>query len=178
MDPLNFKMKINKINPNLIGNPESIDYPDRRQFSDNDTVNRWKSLGHLYVNYTGFLREEYLGVPQWCHEVVNEIKKEHVIENTSLSIYCMPPGTIMPEHKDTYTKYRQIYNIQNQNNVCRILVFLNDWKSGHYFELNREPIVNWEKGQYCIWVGDVSHMAANLGDENRYTMQITATLTI
>lgn len=53
------KMKIGKINPSIIGDYINIEYPDRRQFPDDETVNRWKSLGHLYVNYTGLLREEY-----------------------------------------------------------------------------------------------------------------------
>lgn len=170
------KMKVGRINPNIIGDYVNIEYPNRRQFPDDETVNRWKSLGHLYVNYTGLLREEHRGVPEWCHDIVNEIKKVHQVKNTSLSVYCMPPGTIMPEHQDTYPRYRQINNIEDQNNVCRFLVFLNDWKSGHYFELNRTPIVNWRGGDYYMWRGDTPHMAANLGDENRYTMQITATI--
>jgi len=48
--------------------------------------------------------------------------------------------------------------------------------SGHYFELDGEPYVKWSKGNYLWWRGDTSHMAANLGVENRYTMQITATI--
>jgi len=169
-------MKVGKINPNIIGDYVNLEYPERRQFPDDETVNRWKSLGHLYVNYTGLLREEYRGVPQWCHDIVNVIKKEYKVINTSLSVYCMPPGTIMPEHRDTYPRYRKINNIEDQNSVCRFLVFLDDWKSGHYFELNRFPIVNWERGDCYMWRGDAPHMAANLGDENRYTMQITATI--
>ena len=31
-------------------------------------------------------------------------------------------------------------------------------------------------GNYLYWTGDTSHLAANLGMEDRYTMQITATL--
>ena len=30
-----------------------------------------------------------------------------------------------------------------------------------------------KKGDYVMWKNDVPHMAANLGRENRYTMQIT-----
>ena len=59
-----------KINPSLIGNFENIDYPARRQFPSDEIVEKWKSRGHLYVNYTGLLREEYRGVPQWCHDIV------------------------------------------------------------------------------------------------------------
>ena len=168
-------MKIGKIPPNMIGDYVNIEYQERKQFPDDKTVNRWKSLGHLYVNYTGLHREGYLGVPQWCHDIVNEIEKQNHVKNSSLSMYCMTPGNIMPEHQDTYPKYRKINNVEDPNNACRFLIFLNDWKSGHYFELNKNPIVNWERGDCYMWRGDTPHMAANLGDENRYTMQITAT---
>lgn len=179
---MNYRSK--RINPNLIGDFKSIKYPARRQFSCNETVERWKSQGHLYVNYTGMLREEYLGVPQWCHNIVKVFKKKYILDNdkfcflknTSLSLYCMPPGTIMPEHEDNYVKYREIYNIDDPNMVFRVLVFLDHWKSGHYFELDGQAYVNWSKGDYVWWRGNTPHMAANLGKENRYTMQITATI--
>jgi hypothetical protein len=128
------------------------------------------------------LKEEYRGLPQWCFDIKDEIKKNGVfienslyqIDNLIMSIYCMPPGTIMPEHSDYYVKYRSINNIEDSNKVCRILVFLDDWKSGHYFELNKYPIVNWSKGDYYSWKGSTPHIAANIGSENRYTLQITA----
>lgn len=167
---------IGRIDPNIIGDPSIIDYPDRRQFSDDEIVNKWKSIGHLYVNYTGLLREEYRGVPTWCHDIVNELSKIHEFKSSTLSIYCMPPGTIMPEHSDYYYKYKQINKLTDADSVGRFLVFLDDWKSGHYFELDRDPIVKWKKGDYCMWIGNTSHMAANLGIENRYTFQITVVL--
>ena len=181
---LHFNMKVKRIDSNIIGDYVNIEYPDRRQFPDDETVNRWKSLGHLYVNYTGLLREEYRGVPEWCHNIVEVFKKKYIqdgdewffIKDTSLSLYCMPPGTIMPEHQDNYPKFREIYNEPDVNKICRILIFLDDWKSGHYFELDGEPYVKWSKGDYLWWRGNTPHMAANLGNENRYTMQITATL--
>lgn len=167
---------IGRIDPKIIGDFVKINYPERRQFSDNDTVNRWKSMGHLYVNYTGFLKEEYRGLPQWCHNIVEDLSKKHKFSMSSSSIYCMPPGTIMPEHRDYFIKYKEINNLTDNNVIGRFLVFLDDWKSGHYFELDRTPVVNWSKGDYCMWVGDSLHMAANLGNENRYTFQITVTL--
>jgi hypothetical protein len=52
-------------------------------------------------------------------------------------------------------------------------VFLEDWKSGHYFEGNDVAKVNWRAGDVVEWQYDASHMAANLGLEPRYTLQIT-----
>ena len=42
-----------------------------------------------------------------------------------------------------------------------------------YDVFNNEPIVNWKSGDYFIWGGKVPHMAANIGVEDRYTLQIT-----
>ena len=86
----------------------------------------------------------------------------------------MPPGTIMPEHRDTYPRYKSLHNLDKLENICRILIFLNDWESGHYFEVDTKPVVNWTKGEYIMWRGDTPHIAANVGSTNRYTMQITA----
>ena len=172
------------INSNFIGDFKSVDYPSRRQFPSDEIVERWKNYGHNYVNYTGLLREEYRGVPEWTHDVVRAFKKKYIpigdkwyfLNETSLSLYNMPPGTIMPEHEDTYPRFREIYGEPDINKICRVLIFLEDWKTGHYFELDRQPYVKWKKGNYLWWTGDTTHLAANLGIENRYTMQITATL--
>lgn len=163
-----------KINSNLIGDYVNIEYPSRRQFRDDETVERWKSLGHLYVNYTGLLREECRGLPDWCFKISNHFSEILSIEKSSMSIYCMPPGTIMPEHQDMYHRYKAINDVNDDEDICRILVFLEDWKSGHYFEIEDNPIVNWQSGDYCAWYNNASHMAANIGRENRYTLQITA----
>ena len=55
----------------------------------------------------------------------------------------------------------------------RVLVFLEDWKSGHYFELDGIPIVNWKAGDYYQWTGATKHMASNIGVDDRYTLQLT-----
>jgi len=177
--------KIKTVDSSMIGDYINIDYPSRRQFPSNEIVDRWKQNGHLYVNYTGMILEEYRGVPDWCHNIVSALKKKYIpindkwyfMNHTSLSLYCMPPGTIMPEHSDTYPKFKELFSENDVNKICRILVFLDDWKSGHYFELDHKPYVNWSKGNYVYWTGSTPHIAANLGLENRYTMQITATLT-
>jgi hypothetical protein len=56
------------------------------------------------------------------------------------------------------------------------LVLLEDWKSGHYLEVMDRPIVNWQAGQVVEWTYDTPHMAANIGLEPRYTLQITGHL--
>ena len=157
-----------KIDSNIIKEYKNLTYINK-PFNDKDTIQRWKSLGHNYQNYTGLMRDQSQKLPEWCYEVAKQLP----LQNSGITLYCMTPGIIMPEHSDTFIKYREIMNLKPTDNVGRAVVFLEDWKSGHYFEINETPIVNWKKGDYVLWENDTPHMAANLGKENRYTMQVT-----
>ena len=53
---------------------------------------------------------------------------------------------------------------------------LDDWKPGHYLEIDGVGVVNWIAGDYFIWDSDVRHAASNIGTEDRYTLQITGTI--
>jgi hypothetical protein len=53
---------------------------------------------------------------------------------------------------------------------------LEDWKPGHYLEAAGKPYVNWFAGDTLEWVYDEPHAAANIGLEDRYTLQITGHL--
>jgi hypothetical protein len=160
--------KIGKINPDLILEYKNLTYTNK-PFNNQKTIDKWKSLGHNYERYTGLMRDQSQELPEWCYNVTEQIP----LQNSGITLYCMPPGIIMPEHSDTFIKYREIMNLKLIDNVGRAVIFLEDWKSGHYFEIDETPIVNWKKGDYILWKNDTPHMAANLGKENRYTMQIT-----
>jgi hypothetical protein len=53
---------------------------------------------------------------------------------------------------------------------------LEDWKPGHYLEIDGVGVVNWVAGDYFMWESNVPHAAANIGIEDRYTLQITGTV--
>jgi hypothetical protein len=89
----------------------------------------------------------------------------------------MQTGTVMPVHQDLYRRYIEVFNLQGQEaKIRRALVLLEDWESGHYLELDGEPIVNWRAGDTVEWQYDTPHMAANIGLKPRYTLQITGHL--
>jgi hypothetical protein len=52
---------------------------------------------------------------------------------------------------------------------------MEDWQSGHYFEIAGRPVVDWKKGDFVSFNFDVPHMAYNMGIKPRYTLQITGT---
>jgi hypothetical protein len=68
----------------------------------------------------------------------------------------------------------QLFGLQGQEHtIRRAVVFLEDWSPGHYAEYIDEPFVNWKAGDTVEWSYDTPHMAANLGVQPRYTLQIT-----
>ena len=160
--------KTGKINSNLILEYKNLNYINK-PFNDQKTIEKWKSLGHNYEKYTGLMRDQSQQLPDWCFNVLEQIP----LQKSSITLYCMTPGNIMPEHSDTFIKYREIMNLKSIDNVGRAVIFLEDWKSGHYFEIDETSMVNWRKGEYVLWKNDTPHMVANLGKENRYTMQVT-----
>ena len=84
----------------------------------------------------------------------------------------MGPAVILPNHKDTYIRYKELFNC-SLNNVERAIIFLEDWQSGHYFEIENTPIIEWNMGDYVWWKGNAEHMAANVGATKRYTLHLT-----
>jgi hypothetical protein len=83
----------------------------------------------------------------------------------------------MPEHRDLYKRYIEVFGLQGrESSIRRAIVFLEDWKSGHYLELDGYPVVKWSAGDVVEWQYDVPHMAANIGLDPRYTLQITGHL--
>ena len=88
----------------------------------------------------------------------------------------MTPGCVLPMHQDTYTKFKEIYDVSKSATVVRTIIFLEDWASGHYMEMNGRPITNWHAGDWVSWHDDFPHLAANIGKTDRYTLQLTGTL--
>ena len=86
----------------------------------------------------------------------------------------MDTNTILPVHRDLYKRYVELFNLQGkESSIYRAIVFLEDWQSGHYLEIDNEPITRWRAGDAVEWRYDAPHMAANIGLLPRYTLQIT-----
>jgi hypothetical protein len=76
--------------------------------------------------------------------------------------------------QDIYKKYVELFDLQGKEySIRRAIVFLEDWKSGHYLELKGVPVTGWRAGFTPVWAYDAPHMAANIGATPRYTLQIT-----
>lgn len=103
------------------------------------------------------------GIQQFAYEL---------FPRCSISVMRQPPGQTLPSHEDTFYRFASLNDIDPYECV-RINVFLEDWESGHYFEINEKPVVPWQKGDAVVIFRDEPHLSGNMGMTEKYTMQIT-----
>jgi hypothetical protein len=134
----------------------------------------WVSKGYdTNTDFTGYMYTNKNIMPAFAEKFKDMFTE---FTNMTYTFYKMETQQIMPEHVDHFRTYINLFKVQ-RNDVVRILVMLQDWKPGHYLEINGTGIINWVAGDYYIWENDVPHAASNIGDKDspRYTLQITAT---
>lgn len=153
---------------------KQLDYINE-EFNDPANLDKWLSLG--FANkFTGDMCDMRSAQPSWNHQFVDFFRRQGW-QDIGTSYYRMMPGTILPTHSDLYVKYVKLFNLQGrENTIRRAVVYLEDWLPGHYGEYCGQPMVSWVAGQTVEWKYDAPHMAANMGTEPRYTLQITGHL--
>lgn len=141
-------------------------------FNDVASLALWRSQG--YVNtFTGDMCDMRSPQPTWNAQFI-EIFSLMGWKDIGTSYYRMNTGTILPTHSDLYVKYINLFHLHGQEHrIRRAIVFLEDWRPGHYAEYMGSSFVDWKAGAVVEWAYDTPHMAANLGLEPRYTLQIT-----
>lgn len=144
-------------------------------FNDSEDVRRWMAQGYQ-PKICGAMADMKTRQPSWNHVFIDYFSAMGW-KNIGTSYYRMTSGTVMPVHQDRYVKYVKLFALEGQEyNIRRALVMLEDWKPGHYLEVMEQPFVQWKAGKVVEWIYDVPHMAANIGLEDRYTLQITGHL--
>jgi hypothetical protein len=135
-------------------------------------IQEWKNKGYDYVkSFSGSMYDNRNPLPEWVKRFDNIFN----LKNMTYNFYKMSQLEIMPEHVDHFQTYMRLFDAKYEN-VTRILVMLEDWKPGHYLEIDGVGVVNWVAGDYFMWESNVPHAAANIGIEDRYTLQITGTV--
>ena len=121
--------------------------------------------------YKNISADIYSGVPEFMQQYLDQ--QFSWLNNKFYAVSRMRPGMILPIHTDKYTYFKSQNSIGDNQYVLRIIVFLEDWQSGHVSEVDRTPFTLWKQGDWISWIDDTPHMAANLGHTNRYVLQIT-----
>lgn len=131
---------------------------------------RWNQQGYSRLTLNGGLYNMSRPMPDYAQPFFTMFDWD----NVGIAFYKMSTLDALPLHVDGYASYIKMFNVDVAK-VWRCIVFLEDWKSGHYFEINNAAHMNWRAGDYVVWNNDVPHFAGNFGLEPRYTMQITGT---
>ena len=148
-----------------------LDYV-REPFNDPFAVTDWMRKGY-HTRVCGELSDMRHRLPTWNQKFI-DLYESMGWKDVGVAYYRMTTGTVMPVHQDLYKRYVEVFDLQGQEHtICRALILLEDWKPGHYLEVEGTPYVDWHAGDVVEWIYDTPHMAANIGLEDRYTLQIT-----
>jgi hypothetical protein len=134
-------------------------------------TDEWESGAYSRMKLNGAIHELHGKIPVMAESYIQCLNWH----NVGVCLFRMNTGEILPLHSDHYATYKRLFNITDPLQIWRALVMLEDWKTGHYFQIEDTMFSNWTAGDYFVWNYDVAHMAANIGTESRYTMQITGT---
>lgn len=134
---------------------------------------RWLAEGYQGATLNGAL----YGMPNPMPDYADPFTRLFNWTNVGLGFFRMNTLEMFPTHQDHYVSYQRKFNIIDPTTIWRCIVFLESWKSGHYLEVDSNPIVSWQRGDYVMWNYNIPHFAGNFGTESRYTMQITGTQT-
>lgn len=154
---------------------------------------RLKFTEHTHTVYSGgFWDKQGVPVPDypydapWVYQVfeddcppwVKDVKYLFPWLNYSVvTVNKLMPGRFIAPHQDTLFKLRTKVKDEGLNTegmeAYRINLFLQDRLMGHYFEMENEAWIDYVKGDYTIIERNAIHLVANLGNEPRFTMQIT-----
>jgi len=110
-------------------------------------------------------------IPDGTSKIFGYVLSQFDLDDSVYAFAKYTPGLILPWHKDNYPTYARNKKAEVED-IVRIMVFLHDPAPGHQL---------WIEDQYCSgpagswfsWQGATKHMAANLGETDRYVIQIT-----
>jgi hypothetical protein len=105
-------------------------------------------------------------------DVFQNIKDSFNLFKPVIAVNRLQPGKILPFHRDLFKTYKLRNNISSEEKITRIIVFLHKPKAGHQLWIEDQICVG-DAGSYFGWEQDTVHMAANLGSEMRYILQLT-----
>jgi len=110
-------------------------------FNDSEDVRRWMAQGYQ-PKICGSMADMKGRQPSWNHLFVDYFSAMGW-KDIGTSYYRMTSGTVMPVHQDRYVKYVKLFGLEGQEyNIRRALVMLEDWQSGHYLEVQGDPVVH------------------------------------
>lgn len=102
---------------------------------------------------------------------VDRLSKQLNMEISSVTSIMQPPGSIIPPHVDSFFQLRKKF--PDRPNPVRALIFIENWKAGHFLQCNDDVYTHWKCGDGLIVDRAQYHLSANAGVEDKYTVQVS-----
>jgi len=126
-------------------------------------------------NYDIYSKNIGVLIPKKVLPVFEKVKEYFDLDDIVCDLSKYNPGMLLPWHTDTYPTYSKNMNITNKNKIVRIIIFLHDSLPGQQLWIE-DMFCFGKAGSWFSWAGDTKHMAANLGENDRYVIQLTGHL--
>lgn len=107
----------------------------------------------------------------WEAAILQQLPLDHAVATVTRQ-RC---GQVLPWHQDRFYMLRRLYP-QDTRPIWRFLLFLEDWKAGHFLQAGDSVIHHWQRGDCIVWKPDTWHLSGNLGCGNKWTCNITGFL--
>jgi hypothetical protein len=82
------------------------------------------------------------------------------------------PGNGIPMHTDSYTAYKNKYNVTH-NNIKRYFIAVSPWDWGHMLQIHDKVITNWKMGDTYEIPSTTYHLSCNFGIAPKYSLTLT-----
>ena len=142
---------------------ENIRYEDYFQ-----CYQQYDKIEKYYTKHNSSIWQMFEESPDWVHNLATKLPQD--FDHHVVSTIKVEPGQTIPHHVDKHFKLKQEHGDGISH---RYLIFLEDWKRGHYYEVHDQPFVKWRKGDWVKFGIDDWHLAGNMGDEPFYSAQVT-----
>jgi hypothetical protein len=101
----------------------------------------------------------------------DSLSKKLNMEISSITSILQPPGSVIPPHVDSFFQLRKKYPYRP--NPVRAVIFIEDWKLGHFLQCNDDVYTHWKCGDGLIMDRSQCHLSANAGVEDKHTVQVS-----
>lgn len=142
---------------------ENIKYEDYFQ-----CYQQYDKIEKYYTEHNSSIWQMFEESPDWVHNLATKLPQD--FDHHVVSTIKIEPGQTIPHHVDKHFKLKQEHGDGISH---RYLIFLEDWKRGHYYEVHDQPFTKWRKGDWVKFGIDDWHLAGNMGDEPFYSAQVT-----
>lgn len=139
------------------------------RFNNPEDVEKWQKQG--YRNIVGAMYDMRNIWKEWID--IRPYQAYLGWRDVNWSFYKMSPATVMPMHVDTFKRFKELYAHRDHDLIMRAVVFLEDWQPGHVLHIADQQVEPWKAGDFVWWERDTPHLAANIGEMDRYTLQLT-----